>query len=856
MDDNVCNVIYVDRNVREDRLLRPSSTEPDVVGSQGVALDDEPQILGDNLQLLLGAFGDIYVCATGTSCITKLFDLHDTPTIASKPTIVLIDTPHDEPLPEHTERSRSPSPHSNRSHPDGDADLVSEEELYGLRLLQRVATEVQLRKLSKLVVPIPLFSDQARNAPISDDVVGLDTPAFSTNGRAAHPRLLKKCLEFGASDVMASPLHLKNIASLEVHAYRAHKDAVKERQAMLEVRKGRKRSWVGVNGEKPFAYLREAMVSGLMSGICSMNGSEPPIVGGVSFSITHERQSQIAEAVGKWHFCAHDLSDDELIIAASIMFNHTLSMPELEQWRIPQDQLFRYLIACRAAYNSFVPYHNFRHVVDVLQATFSFLVNLGALSPFPQAQASDNAQAAKSPVAALLHPFEALTLLITAIGHDVGHPGVNNGFLVTLNAPLAQLYNDRSVLEAFHCAAYSQILRRHWPQAFDDKKMRNLMISSILATDMGLHFEYMKKMGDLQEKLLMNNTTSGWNGRVLEEQKALTCALLIKCADISNVARAHDTALQWMSILSDEFARQASMESELEIPTALMAPPLKDSTSMFRAQINFMSLFAIPLFSGVVEILPELQYCVDELENNRGLFTKKVAAASSPERKATQDGTLSPKSASSVTTELSKEQPIAQIAPKSEASESTEQATLKEFTPPPAEPTSKPAHVPDMATEYKEVNGGVSTTFDAVRDFAASDPFNINEVERCGPTRQRCSETTEGSAAGTGDWASQATSATTGKMPLSPSTQGTSVVSRDSMDRPGSRPVTTITAPDSAKSMTELKVESQPIPEDDTSNSSRITEEKSLKKRPSRFRMNALSFFRKHKSPSPAAEAP
>lgn len=298
------------------------------------------------------------------------------------------------------------------------------------------------------------------------------------------------------------------------------------------------------------------------------------------------------------------------------------------------------------------------------------------------------------------------------------------------------------------------------------------------------------------------------------------------------------------------------MESELEIPTALMAPPLKDSISMFRAQINFMSLFAIPLFTGVVEILPELQYCVDELEINRGLFTKKVAAASSPERRAAQDGTLSPRSASSVATELNKEQPIAQTTSKSEASESTEQATLKEFTPPPTEPTNKPAHIPDIATDYKEVNGDVPTTFDAVRDFAASDPFNVNEVERCGPTRQRCSETTEGSAAGTGDWASQATSATTGKMPLSPSTQGTSVVSRDSMDRPGSRPVTTITAPDSAKSMTELRVESQPIPEDETSNSGRITEEKSLKKRPSRFRMNALSFFRKHKSPSPAAEAP
>ena len=311
-----------------------------------------------------------------------------------------------------------------------------------------------------------------------------------------------------------------------------------------------------------------------------------------------------------------------------------------------------------------------------------------------------------------------------------------------------------------------------------------------------------------------------------------------------------------MHILSDEFARQASMESELEIPTALMAPPLKDSTSMFRAQINFMSLFAIPLFTGVVEILPELQYCLDELETNRGLFTKKVAATSSPERKLVQDGAPSTRTPSEpVTTDSKKAKPTTQTVSVPETSDSKAPTASQEFTPRPVEPANKPAHVPELAGEYKEVNGAPST-FDAVRDFAASDPFNVNDVERSGPARQRCSETTEGSTAGAGDWASQATSATTGKMPLSPSTQGTSVVSRDSIDRPSSRPVTTITAPDSAKSLTELKVESQPIPEDEYSNSSRIFEEKALKKRPSRFRMNVSSFFRKHKSPSPAAEAP
>lgn len=194
-----------------------------------------------------------------------------------------------------------------------------------------------------------------------------------------------------------------------------------------------------------------------------------------------------------------------------------------------------FLAASRSAYNAFVPYHNFRHVVDVLQAVFHFLLTLGRLPPY--SSTSGAIPVSPSPIAALIRPFDALTLLITAIGHDVGHPGVNNAFLVSLNAPLAQLYNDRSVLESFHCAAYSQILRRHWPAAFQGIEMRQLMINSILATDMGLHFEYMKKLGFLQEKLHENGGTHGWNGRTLEENRTLACGLLIKCADISNVVR-------------------------------------------------------------------------------------------------------------------------------------------------------------------------------------------------------------------------------------------------------------------------------------------------------------------------------
>lgn len=201
-------------------------------------------------------------------------------------------------------------------------------------------------KLVKLVVPIPIISRPPLLQPgpeigrdANDGAVG-GTPVFmsSTSSRLSRPELVRTCLDYGAADVMTSPLQPQNIESIEVHAYKAHQAAARERQAVLQVRKNRKRSWVGVDtGGKPFAYLREAMVSGLMRGICRLDDDDEDenSLGTFRISVSAERQVEIAEAVGQWHFCAHDFSDDELVVAASLMFSHALSMPELEQWRIP-----------------------------------------------------------------------------------------------------------------------------------------------------------------------------------------------------------------------------------------------------------------------------------------------------------------------------------------------------------------------------------------------------------------------------------------------------------------------------------------------------------------------------------------
>lgn len=200
-------------------------------------------------------------------------------------------------------------------------------------------------KLMKMVVPIPIISPppllqvgpKIGSGELEDGAVGGTKIPMPPTGRAGRSELVRTCLEFGAADVMTSPLQPQHIESLEVHAYKAHQAVAREREAVLQIRKNRKRSWVGVDtGGKPFAYLREAMVSGLMRGICRLDDDEEdnPLAA-FRISISAERQAQIAEAVGQWHFCAHDFSDDELVVAASLMFSHALTMPELEQWRIP-----------------------------------------------------------------------------------------------------------------------------------------------------------------------------------------------------------------------------------------------------------------------------------------------------------------------------------------------------------------------------------------------------------------------------------------------------------------------------------------------------------------------------------------
>ncbi len=49
-------------------------------------------------------------------------------------------------------------------------------------------------------------------------------------------------------------------------------------------------------------------------------------------------------------------------------------------------------------------------------------------------------------------------MILAGLAHDVGHPGVNNPFLILSKHDLALRYNDKSPLENMHASVLYEIL--------------------------------------------------------------------------------------------------------------------------------------------------------------------------------------------------------------------------------------------------------------------------------------------------------------------------------------------------------------------------------------------------------------
>lgn len=178
----------------------------------------------------------------------------------------------------------------------------------------------------------------------------------------------------------------------------------------------------------------------------------------------------------------HELSNGNSLVLVSWFALHKSGL--VSAFGINRVPLLAFLQEVQDLYHD-NPYHCSMHAADVTQGTYSLMSACGLFEALP--------------------PIEALSLLVSAIVHDIDHPGVNNAFLINSDSSLAFVYNDTSVLENHHLVTAFKLMQRselQWTSVLSKENkntMRKCMISNILHTDMALHKSGIQELRSLPE---------------------------------------------------------------------------------------------------------------------------------------------------------------------------------------------------------------------------------------------------------------------------------------------------------------------------------------------------------------------
>ncbi|KAI8868337.1 HD-domain/PDEase-like protein, partial [Ramicandelaber brevisporus] len=245
-----------------------------------------------------------------------------------------------------------------------------------------------------------------------------------------------------------------------------------------------------------------------------------------------------------------------------------------------------------------VPYHSFRHAVDVVVKLHHFMITLG--------------------LARYLTPFDVCAAMIAALCHDIGHPGVNNMFCVNSNDDLVKKYGEKAVLERYSCDLTLQLLERH--QLLRNLAMRDAIIECILHTDMTQHYSVVESCEDTECSVLSCDVFLD------RQQRRQLCNVLLHAVDIFNPALPWTVSKKWSDVMVSEFFTQGDLEKAIGLPVSTNMDRL--TSNQANINLGFSVLVVKPFFEAVADLVPEPTKFVDVLNNN--IKTWKNTMADTP----------------------------------------------------------------------------------------------------------------------------------------------------------------------------------------------------------------------------------
>eukprot|EP00981_Chlorochromonas_danica_P011321 scaffold3873_cov177-Ochromonas_danica.AAC.1 len=312
--------------------------------------------------------------------------------------------------------------------------------------------------------------------------------------------------------------------------------------------------------------------------------------------------TQVVHQLNTWAFNVLDKDVDLLDKVVHYLFS---KMHLLEEFKVPEDVFMNFLKAIGGRYLNNV-YHNYKHGVDVCYTCHRLMFVPGLNTAFSL--------------------LEVFSVLVGALAHDVGHPGVNNSFLVKTQHQLAIQHNDRSPLENMHCVTLYEVLGNPETAIFAnlDKKQkiesRAIILTIILGTDMAHHFEQIQKtqlfleVNGADTKAFCSGQKDFIDCFREDKHRLFIMELVLHCSDISNPFKPYDLCAKWADLVVEEFCQQGDKEREL----GLEISPMCDRTNINLAnmQMGFIEFVVAPLVIAFVNIFPPLHEIGSNMLNN------------------------------------------------------------------------------------------------------------------------------------------------------------------------------------------------------------------------------------------------
>lgn len=281
------------------------------------------------------------------------------------------------------------------------------------------------------------------------------------------------------------------------------------------------------------------------------------------------------EPLDKWDTDTTLYSSGDIAMCCGIVFR---AYGFLESLRISSDKFAAFTTNVANYYRS-NPFHNFQHAFQVLLALHGMI----------------RAECRK-----FFSGIEIFSMLLAALCHDIDHPGNSNEFEVRTLSPLALTHNDDAVLERHHCRVTFIILNHKSAKILQHldaeryRRVRALVISCILATDMGTHFDKCRALETLTR-------------RALPDKSALLMGVLLHAADLSHQALPIAQSMHWGARLLDEFHTQARTEAELGVPSDLFMHDLTRTRTRLAVQLHFINYIVRPIWLPLAALCPYLR---------------------------------------------------------------------------------------------------------------------------------------------------------------------------------------------------------------------------------------------------------